>query len=61
MSAQTTLLSDQQTEVTLSVSELTAAVELIQALGGGWDVTQMPAASTITNAKAVHQAGDAPQ
>jgi NodT family efflux transporter outer membrane factor (OMF) lipoprotein len=61
MSAQTTLLSDQQTEVTLSVSELTAAVELIQALGGGWDVTQMPAASTITSAKAVHQAGDAPQ
>jgi NodT family efflux transporter outer membrane factor (OMF) lipoprotein len=37
MTAETTLLSDEQAEVTLHVSELTAAVELIQALGGGWD------------------------
>ena len=43
ITAQTTLLSDQQTEVTLRVSEMTAAVQLIQALGGGWDVTQLPA------------------
>jgi hypothetical protein len=32
-----TLLSDQQTLVTLRVSEMTAAVQLIQALGGGWE------------------------
>jgi NodT family efflux transporter outer membrane factor (OMF) lipoprotein len=42
--AQTTLLADEQTEVTLEVSELTAAVELIQALGGGWDAGQLASA-----------------
>jgi outer membrane protein TolC len=47
ISAQTVLLSDQQTEVTLRVSEMTAAVQLIQALGGGWDAAQLPAASTV--------------
>ena len=49
MIAETTLLSDQLTEVTLRVSQMSAAVELIQALGGGWDVTQLPAASKITH------------
>jgi NodT family efflux transporter outer membrane factor (OMF) lipoprotein len=45
ITAQTTLLSDQQTEVTLRVSEMTAAVQLIQALGGGWDISQLPSAA----------------
>jgi hypothetical protein len=44
----TTLLSDQQTEVTLRVNEMTAAVQLIQALGGGWDTSQLPSASAVT-------------
>ena len=47
ISAETTLLSDQQTAVSLHVSEMTAAVELVQALGGGWNVTQLPAAAQI--------------
>jgi len=47
ISAETTLLSDQQTAVTLHVSEMTAAVELVQALGGGWNVTQLPAADKV--------------
>ena len=42
ITAQALLLSDQQTALTLRVSELTAAVQLVQALGGGWDVTQLP-------------------
>jgi NodT family efflux transporter outer membrane factor (OMF) lipoprotein len=42
ITAQTTLLSDQQTEVTLRVNEMTAAVQLVQALGGGWDTGQLP-------------------
>ncbi len=42
MTAETTLLSDQQTDVTLRVNELVAAVQLVQAFGGGWDVTQLP-------------------
>jgi NodT family efflux transporter outer membrane factor (OMF) lipoprotein len=49
MTAQITLLGDQQTLVTLRVSEMTAAVQLIQALGGGWEVTQLPAASQVTS------------
>jgi NodT family efflux transporter outer membrane factor (OMF) lipoprotein len=42
MTAQNTLLSDRQTVVTLRVTEMTAAVQLIQALGGGWDAGQLP-------------------
>ena len=52
MTAQVTLLSDQQTEVTLRVSEMTAAVQLIQALGGGWDTDQLPSAGAVTTQKA---------
>jgi NodT family efflux transporter outer membrane factor (OMF) lipoprotein len=47
--AENALLSDQQTMVTLRVNEMTAAVQLIQALGGGWDVTQLPAAAQVTS------------
>ena len=49
ITAQTTLLSNQQTQVTLRVNEMTAAVELIQALGGGWNANQLPSAATITS------------
>jgi NodT family efflux transporter outer membrane factor (OMF) lipoprotein len=60
MTAQNTLLSDQQTETTLRVSQMAAAVQLIQALGGGWDVTQLPAASKVTTQEAVRQVSDTP-
>ena len=40
--AQTTLLSNQETLNALEVEEMTSAVELVQALGGGWDRTQLP-------------------
>lgn len=49
MTAETNLLADQQTEVTLEVSEMMAAVQLIQALGGGWDVGQLPSAAAVTH------------
>ena len=52
ITAQTILLGDQQTLVTLRVSEMTAAVQLIQALGGGWDVTRLPGASEVTSGEA---------
>jgi NodT family efflux transporter outer membrane factor (OMF) lipoprotein len=51
ITAQTTLLSDQQTLVTLRVNEMTAAVQLIQALGGGWDRDQLPSAGEVTRQK----------
>ncbi len=50
MTAETTLLSDQQTEVTLRVNELVAAVQLVQAFGGGWDVAQLTSESRIADA-----------
>jgi len=53
ISAQTTLLSDQQTQVSLRVSQMMAAVQLIQALGGGWNATQLPSPSQVTHKSAV--------
>jgi len=46
--AQTTLLSNQQTLTTLHVQETTASIELIQALGGGWDLSQLPTTAQVT-------------
>ncbi len=60
VSAQTTLLNDQQTQMTLRISEMTAAVQLVQALGGGWDVTQLPAASKVTSNAAAKQVAATP-
>src|SRR6266850_7322931 len=51
ITAETTLLTDRQTEVTLRVNEMTAAVKLIQALGGGWDTAQLPSAAAVTTQK----------
>jgi outer membrane protein TolC len=42
MVAQTTLLGDQQTLTTLHIQEMNASIELVQALGGGWDTKQLP-------------------
>lgn len=49
IAARIALLTDRQTEMALRMSEMTASVQLIQALGGGWDVTQLPTASQVTN------------
>lgn len=42
VTAQTTLLDDQVTLNTLQVQEMMSAVQLVQALGGGWDRSQLP-------------------
>lgn len=42
VTAQTTLLTDQQTLNALHVSRMIATVQLVQALGGGWDRSQLP-------------------
>ena len=60
ITAQTTLLADQQTQVTLRVSEMTAAVQLIQALGGGWELNNLPPAGTITTDGAARQVSATP-
>lgn len=46
--AQTTLLSAQQTLNTLQVQEMTSAVALVEALGGGWDRSQLPSPEQVT-------------
>jgi NodT family efflux transporter outer membrane factor (OMF) lipoprotein len=43
ITAQTTLLTNQQTDVQLRMQQLVDSVQLIEALGGGWDTTQLPA------------------
>jgi NodT family efflux transporter outer membrane factor (OMF) lipoprotein len=48
MTAQTTLLSNEETLNNLHVQEMTASVQLIAALGGGWDRSQLPTATEIT-------------
>jgi NodT family efflux transporter outer membrane factor (OMF) lipoprotein len=48
LTTQTTLLSAQQTLLGLNVEQMTSAVSLIQALGGGWDVSQLPSTQQVT-------------
>ncbi|MFZ0214099.1 MAG: efflux transporter outer membrane subunit [Candidatus Acidiferrales bacterium] len=42
ISAQTILLNDQQTAVNFRMQQMVAAIQLIKALGGGWDAAQIP-------------------
>jgi NodT family efflux transporter outer membrane factor (OMF) lipoprotein len=48
LTAQNTLLSDQQGLAALHTQQMTAAVQLVEALGGGWDKSQLPAPSEVT-------------
>jgi NodT family efflux transporter outer membrane factor (OMF) lipoprotein len=43
ITAQTALLSNQQTAATLRLQQLTDSVQLIEALGGGWSASQLTA------------------
>jgi len=42
ITAQTVLLTNQRTAVTLQMQQMTASVELIKALGGGWNASELP-------------------
>jgi outer membrane protein TolC len=42
ITAQTTALSDEETALSIRQTRLTDSVALIEALGGGWDTTQLP-------------------
>jgi NodT family efflux transporter outer membrane factor (OMF) lipoprotein len=46
--AQTTLLTDQQQLANLQIEQMTASVQLIEALGGGWDRSQLPTPEAVT-------------
>jgi NodT family efflux transporter outer membrane factor (OMF) lipoprotein len=48
VTAQTTLLANQQSLTNLQVQEMTASVQLIESLGGGWDRSQLPTPAQVT-------------
>ena len=48
VTAQTTLLSNQELLTSLKVQEMTDSVQLIEALGGGWDRSQLPTPAQVT-------------
>jgi NodT family efflux transporter outer membrane factor (OMF) lipoprotein len=45
--AQSTLLSNQQTVITLRVEQIVSSVQLIEALGGGWNSAQLPSEKEV--------------
>ena len=47
ITAETTYLTNQQTDVNLRTDQMTSAVDLIEALGGGWDVSQLPSVRAV--------------
>jgi NodT family efflux transporter outer membrane factor (OMF) lipoprotein len=46
--AQTTLLSNQQQLASLRTQSMTASVQLVEALGGGWDASQLPTPGQVS-------------
>jgi len=42
ITAQATLLNNQRTAVNLQMQQMTASVELVKALGGGWNASELP-------------------
>jgi NodT family efflux transporter outer membrane factor (OMF) lipoprotein len=54
ITAQTSLFSNQQTAVSLRLQQLTASVQLIEGLGGGWDSSQLPTSGDIRAGKVQH-------
>ena len=54
LTAQTTLLADQQTLTGLQIQQMTSSVSLVEALGGGWDRSQLatPQQVSVKPAKA---------
>jgi NodT family efflux transporter outer membrane factor (OMF) lipoprotein len=47
ITAQTALLSNQETAVNLRIQQMTASEGLIQTLGGGWDASQLPSPAQL--------------
>jgi outer membrane protein TolC len=49
ITAQTTALSAERSQVDLLTRRLTSSVQLIQALGGGWDISQLPTVKDVAS------------
>jgi NodT family efflux transporter outer membrane factor (OMF) lipoprotein len=52
ITAQTTLFSNQQTAVDLRILQIVASVQLIEAVGGGWDASTLPTSQQIISREA---------
>jgi NodT family efflux transporter outer membrane factor (OMF) lipoprotein len=48
ITAQTALLTDQQAAVSFRMQRMVASVQLIEALGGGWDVSRIPSEKELS-------------
>ena len=48
VTSQLTLLTDQQNLTSLQIEEMTASVQLIEALGGGWDRSDLPTPAAVS-------------
>ena len=53
--AQTTVLANMQTLNNLQVQEMTASVALIEALGGGWEASQLPNPAEVSQKPSVQE------
>jgi NodT family efflux transporter outer membrane factor (OMF) lipoprotein len=51
ITAQTTLLTNQKTALNLRTQQVTASVQLIKALGGGWNASELPSPKELTRKK----------
>ena len=51
LTAQTALLANQETAVTLHIQQMTASGGLIEALGGGWNASQLPTPEQLLSKK----------
>jgi NodT family efflux transporter outer membrane factor (OMF) lipoprotein len=49
LTAQTSLLSNQETAVNLRIQQMTASGGLIEALGGGWNTSQLPSPAQLVS------------
>lgn len=52
ITAQTTLFANQQTAVTLRVNQIVDSVQLIEALGGGWNSSTLPTSQQVISRQA---------
>jgi outer membrane protein TolC len=48
ITAQTTLLNNQQTAVNIRMQQMAASVQLIMSLGGGWNAARLPSYHELT-------------
>jgi outer membrane protein TolC len=52
ITAEATLLTNQRTAVDLRTQQMTSSVDLIEALGGGWDASQLPSQRAVAQVSA---------